>query len=165
MPATEMPEDAVAGDDTPRVHGGCRRLPGLHLCRVIQPWNARVAQTIGAGRRAFGDDQTGSGSLAIVGGHQCIWRVRGRRPVASHRRHHHAIAELQGACRELVEQHRADCDVQGWDDAACATEPPGSVRWDTKRFTANVKRCGFRLSPSCLRQRTERGHRPCHRAA
>jgi hypothetical protein len=88
------------------VYGRRRGLPRVHLLRVVQPGDAGIAQAIGAGRGAFGDDQTGRRTLPVVGGHQRIRCVPGRRATAGHRRHHDAVGQMQGSCVEGVEQHR-----------------------------------------------------------
>ncbi len=80
-------------------------LPRVRLRRVEQPGDAWVAQAVGAGRGALGDDQAGRRALAIVRGHQCIRRVLGCGPAACQWRHHHAVGELQRAGGKLVEQH------------------------------------------------------------
>ena len=143
----ELHEDLAAVLATVRVHGSRRRFPAIHLCRVVQPRNARVAQAVGAWRGALGDDQSCARALAVVRGHQGIWRVLGRGPAARHRRHHHAIGQMQRAGRERVEEHRINSwkgsaqtagqaarrpqDQSGPENTACVLLFTGSVRWRT----------------------------------
>jgi hypothetical protein len=57
------------------VYGLRDALPVGGLLLVEQAGNAGVAQAVGRGRHAFGDDEAGGGALAVVLSHQLVGEV------------------------------------------------------------------------------------------
>ena len=77
--------------------------PALDLRLRVGAGDVRVAQTVGARRGAFGDDQPCASALRVVLRHQVVRHVVDR-TAASHRRHHRAVFQLHLAERERGEK-------------------------------------------------------------
>ena len=88
-----------------RVHGIGHQTPALHLGGIEQTGDARIAQSIGRGRDALGNEQAGGGALGVVVGHQRVGRVGFDGAAARHGRHDDTVGKVQLAGGKGFKQH------------------------------------------------------------
>jgi len=99
-----MPE---LGKDEPTLgmNGLCDQTPACHLLGTVDARCPGVALAQGGDLRPLTDDETSTGPLGIVFGHQCIGHIAGLAGAgAGHGWHDDAIGELEMAQTQRVEQ-------------------------------------------------------------
>jgi len=96
----ELKENAAAGG----MHRVGHHLPAGHLRVVVDARRSRIALALRRDLRGFADDQPGARALGIIGGADLAGDIARARTIARHRRHHHAIGELQRAEAERREK-------------------------------------------------------------
>ncbi|MNL39749.1 hypothetical protein D3C87_1620450 [compost metagenome] len=79
-------------------------LPADNLFVAVDGRGATIAQAAGRGRGAFGHDQPGTGTLAVVFDHIAAGDRIGKGAAASHGSHDDAVGQLQFAQGDRFEQ-------------------------------------------------------------
>ncbi|MCY1425299.1 hypothetical protein D9M71_410840 [compost metagenome] len=97
----ELGEDATAGG----MHRFGNQAPAVDLRLGVDAWSTGVTLAQWRDPGAFADDQPGTGTLRVVLGHQRGRYITGLSGAgAGHRRHQHAVGQVQGAKLQGLEQ-------------------------------------------------------------
>ena len=88
-----------------RVNRSGDLLPAGDLCLGKNPGDARVTQSVGRGRCAFGDDQARGRALLVILHHQIVRNIAGG-PTARQWAHHQVILQRERSERGLGKQQR-----------------------------------------------------------
>src|SRR5690606_17214945 len=127
----QLGEDGAAA----RVHGRSNALPALHLRCSVQARGEQVAARLLGDLGALADDQPGAGALAVVLRRQRVGHRAGR-PRPGHGCHHDAVAQLQPAQVELLEQLGHGNPGTG---IGCNKSKGSHARWDPGGWNAGSR--------------------------
>src|SRR5580692_9048147 len=72
-------------------------LPAGHLLGAVDARRARIGDALRRDLGGFADDQSGAGALRVIGGVEFSRHIAGPGAVARHRRHHHAVRQVERA--------------------------------------------------------------------
>src|SRR6202043_2290937 len=73
------------------------KLPAGHLLDAVDARRARIGDALRRDLGGFTDDQSGTGALRVIGGVERGRHIARPGAVACHRRHHHAVRQVQRA--------------------------------------------------------------------
>ena len=104
-------------DQTAGVMHRCRALlPAFGLCCVVQPRGVGIAFAFGGNLGGFGDDQAGTGTLAVVFGHKRRRDIAGLSGAhARQRRHQNAVFQSKRTDAQGIEQSDGHAILQEFD--------------------------------------------------
>ncbi|MNJ49555.1 hypothetical protein D3C77_447930 [compost metagenome] len=101
--------------------------PAGNLCSCVDGRGAAVTQAVGRRRSTFGNDQSGTGALAIVVDHLGPWQRLGTGTAAGHWRHDNTVGQLQFTQAQRLEQDTHLSSFTSWKFPTATQSRSGSA--------------------------------------